>query len=462
MELIQAREELPWPAGPNSTFTTISKSELNITTLEFFNYTLYSNNTLSNTSYCWLTFQDLDRFELVDNGTFYNVTSCWSPYNGIKQRGVLGIAFATLFTATIMFTLVNLNRHGSMYLPQVKRFRAIGRRWQWYWMLFVAACGLISCVSAVDVDRDYLQNIPIILQNFFFYLMLPGVLATVWEGVRHWSVSQFNAFRTAVLRRARGSWQERQIYDREPFSLPHSDRRARAEFYLPLVFYVFAWLNFFMIIPRNWSPIQSQNTEEQVNDIAEPNATDIRFKAGAILAFCAWLVICYDVQHIIHYYRPRSAGPVHGTFGFLRFLPGRFMLTIPLLLVVIGYYAAEAWIWQINVGKFDVNTAYLFGLGYGPVVMILAINEFDGLMRPNEDRELIRQRLDRGQTLDAELGFDRRVRKPWWWRRYGGEIGMSADDRLKNMVSEIGGGRVTHNNIARDIELSEVPLRTQD
>lgn len=40
----------------------------------------------------------------------------------------------------------------------------------------------------------------------------------------------------------RGSWQERQVYDREPFSLPHSDRRAQVEFWIPLVFYMFAWL----------------------------------------------------------------------------------------------------------------------------------------------------------------------------------------------------------------------------
>jgi hypothetical protein len=80
-------------------------------------------------------------------------------------------------------------------------------------------------VSAIDVDRDYLQSIALIIQNFFFYLMIPGILATVWEGVRHW-----------------GSWQERQVYDQEPFSIPQSGRRERKEFWMPLIFYLFAWL----------------------------------------------------------------------------------------------------------------------------------------------------------------------------------------------------------------------------
>ena len=92
-------------------------------------------------------------------------------------------------------------------------------------MLFVAACGLISSFTGVDVDRYYLQSTPIIMQSLFFSLMLPGTLAMVWEAVRHW-----------------GSWQERQMIDPNPFMLRQDDRRSKVEFYLPLIFYVFAWL----------------------------------------------------------------------------------------------------------------------------------------------------------------------------------------------------------------------------
>ena len=45
-----------------------------------------------------------------------------------------------------------------------------------------------------------------------------------------------------MLMEIRGSWQERQLYDREPFTLRHTDRRAKVQFYLPLLFYLLAWL----------------------------------------------------------------------------------------------------------------------------------------------------------------------------------------------------------------------------
>ena len=40
----------------------------------------------------------------------------------------------------------------------------------------------------------------------------------------------------------RGSWQERQLYDIDPFMYKNHDRRSQFEFYSPLVFYLFAWL----------------------------------------------------------------------------------------------------------------------------------------------------------------------------------------------------------------------------
>ena len=226
MKLLEVRDILSFPSGANASDTFIDGAHFNLTTLDYWNYTWYEGNgTVSNGSNCYILLNNIVPPLLLPNGTFINGTWCWNPYYPIRKRGSLGIAFASAFALSIMFTLVNLNKHGRLHLPNTKRFHAIGRRWQWYWMLFVAGCGIISGVSAVDVDRDYLQNIPIILENFFFYLMVPGILATVWEGVRHW-----------------GSWQERQIYDRDPFSLPQNDRRAKKEFYMPLVFYLFAWL----------------------------------------------------------------------------------------------------------------------------------------------------------------------------------------------------------------------------
>jgi hypothetical protein len=129
-----------------------------------------------------------------------------------------------------MFTLINLKKHGQQFLRENKRFRIIGRRWQWYWMIFIGACGMISCITGIDVDRDYLQDLALILQSLFFWAMGQTTVGAVWEGVRHW-----------------GSWQERQIVDADPFGLKQDDKRGKSEFYMPLAFYFFA---FFVSWPK--------------------------------------------------------------------------------------------------------------------------------------------------------------------------------------------------------------------
>lgn len=188
MPLFQVRELLQFPEnGDNATDTVINNIHFNLTALNYFNYTLYSNGTLSNGSNCWLSF-DMYQPSMLSNGTFINATSCYFPINGLEARGSVGIAFASMFGATVVFTLINLRKHGKTFLPLEKRWRAVGRRWQWYWMLFVAACGMISCFMSIDVDRSYLQGIALSLQSLFYYLLLPGLLAAVWEGVRHWYV----------------------------------------------------------------------------------------------------------------------------------------------------------------------------------------------------------------------------------------------------------------------------------
>ena len=183
------RDVVPFKTVANGS-VLINGALYNKTVLDLYNFATYGNGTLSNSSWCYLTLPNVGSMPVIfANGSIVNGTSCYIPYYGIGQRGSVGIAFAVLFGISIMFSLVCLKKHGHMFLPQEKRFRAIGRRWQWYWALFVAACGLISSISAVDVDRFYLPSSPIIIQTIFWYLMLPGVLACVWESVRHWYTS---------------------------------------------------------------------------------------------------------------------------------------------------------------------------------------------------------------------------------------------------------------------------------
>lgn len=188
MVLLNVRELLQFPQGNNATDVLINGIHFNRTALNYYNYTFYSNGTLSNKSACYLVFNDYKPV-MFGNGTFVNGTSCYAPYYGIKGRGILGITFACLFALSIMFTLINLRKHGRLFLPSGKRFRAVGRRWQWYWLIVVGACGTISGFMGIDVDRAYLQGFAIVLQNFFFFLLTPGILAAIWESVRHWCAS---------------------------------------------------------------------------------------------------------------------------------------------------------------------------------------------------------------------------------------------------------------------------------
>jgi hypothetical protein len=186
MPLLNLRDLVAFPTnGDNTTDTIINGVHFNKTALEFWNYTLYSNNTLSNVSNCYLVF-DLYQPVFISNGSFVNATNCYVPILGMKTGARLDLIFASLFGVGLFFTLVNLKRHGKQFLREDKRFRIIGRRWQWYWLIIMAVSGMISNITGVDVDRDYLQDLAIILQSFFFMLQAPVAVAVVWESVRHW------------------------------------------------------------------------------------------------------------------------------------------------------------------------------------------------------------------------------------------------------------------------------------
>lgn len=441
--LVNVRDLLAFPHGDNSSDTIIGGIHWNLTTLQHWNYTYYSNGTFSNGSLCFILFEPYTP-HLLQNGTFLNSTSCYSPISPVRARSGIGLGFACLFGISIIFTLINLRKHGKLFLPTEKRFRAIGRRWQWYWMLAVAAFGLISGITGVDIDRYYLPQLPIVLSTFFWYLMLPSTMAIVWESVRHW-----------------GSWQERQMIDPNPFLLRQDDRRSKVEFYLPLLFYFCWWMNFFMAIPRSWTNIEKQRSPDQTRTFAEPTATDIRFKLAALFNFFGWLVTVYSLRHSIKFYKPRNRGPLNRALGFIKYTPTKFLLTIPLSLVMVGYSGASAFDFDISPLKLHTNLGFIYGLGWGTIACIILVYQVAGYFDSNEDRELIRQRRVRGAEIDSEMGI---IKKPHWWSRLHGENNESSiHDRIARNVSELGGGRVTAKNLERSIEMGNMPAsRKQD
>ncbi|KAF5004885.1 hypothetical protein FDECE_8628 [Fusarium decemcellulare] len=420
---ILARDLPSWPKGNNDTDTVFEGVHFNLTTLKHFNYTLYSNQTISNGSKCYMTLPPYQPALLYENGTFINATKCYSALLPIGARGHVGIGFAVAFGIALVLNLTVLAKHGKIYLPRDKRFFPVGRRWQWYWALFVSTCAIIGLFINIDVDRYYLQELPITVTVFFWYLMCMGVLALTWEAVRHW-----------------GSWQERQYIDPNPFILRQDDRRSTVEFWLPLWFYLWLWLNFFMIVPRSWKFTQLQRSEEQTVDRAIPAATGPRFKVAAFFLFVCWLTIVFSLRHSIKHYKPRNRGVFNRALGFTRAVPLRFWLIIPLSLSMIAYQAFISWEFKYSVVKFNGNVPVIFCWGYLPALLIIIIQFLYGIASPNEDKELIRQRRERGEMLNRELGI---VNKPAWWSRVRGDHLMTFKDKLTRNVNEIGGGRAT-------------------
>ncbi|KAF8459473.1 hypothetical protein BGX38DRAFT_1083968 [Terfezia claveryi] len=340
--------------------TTFNESLLNE-----FNYTIYSNGTLSNSSKCVLAF-DIYKPVMLYNGTILNGTKCDSPVDPIETRGVLGIVSAVLFAVLIMWGLVNLKKHGQSHLPVEKEFRLVSRRWPWYWAIFTASVGCVSGFMAIDADRDYLPGTAIILQCVFYYVSLPTVLAAAWEMTRHW-----------------GSFEERKILDEDPYALKQDDRRSKIEFYIPLVFYLFGFLTFFLSVLRAWTPITKQH-------IYTHTAADERFQASSIFAVFASLTILASAFVSSHYYRTP--------------IPYKIPIVLSFLIARIAYGIACAFDqWEINLVNIHANPGWVYGLGYVPMVGVLLTMCATGWKEENEDLVLIRRRREREVREEMEV-----------------------------------------------------------
>jgi hypothetical protein len=429
---------LAFPAGENSSDTIISTIHFNLTTLKHWNYTLYTNATLSNESNCILVFEPYTPPLLLPNGTFVNATSCYVPILAIQAQGITGLVVGILFAASIVCTLTNLRKHGRSFLPREKRWSVVGRRWQWYWMLFVAVCGITSTLTGIDVDRDYLQSTALMLRSFFYTLMFPGMMAAGWEATRHWN-----------------SWQERQICEADPFVLRPHDLRSRKEFYMPLIFYLFDWLVFFMTIPRPWSAIQKQRSPSQAESVARLEATDARFKAGAVFAAFALVVSCYCVKHSLCYYKKQDAKQHPGmALSVLKHTPPKLVLSLSIIAVRIGYAIASAWNWSISPYRVGVGIPWLYGLGYGPALILLVVLNIYGFVEQNDDRVLIYQRARRSEVADRELGITGVSRKPSWWSKSHNKAEASAEEMLREMAFEPSNASAARVSAALDDEYS--------
>ena len=380
---------------PNSTYVSYDGTSLfNNSLLNQFNYTIYPNGTLSNTTKCVLVFGRY-RPTMLSNGTILNGTSCDSPIEPIAVRGGLGIAFAVIFAALILWIVVNMRKHGASHATDPfdggarLRFRLVERRWMWYWALITAITACVSGFMAIDVDREYITGSSIVLQSVFFWVTLPTCLAAVWEMTRHW-----------------GAFEERKILDDDPYAFRTDNAgagegrcagesgRQKWEFWLPLLFYPLAFMTFFLSILRTWTPITKQ--------IATA-ATDGRFRASTVFSLLALLVIIVSVVGSVRFYAPYQLG---GKRPWYRFLPVKIPLCVLGLLVRVAYGFAMVWDlgagWDVSAMRVRVSVGYLYGLGYIPIAGVLAVMCWAGWVEGNEDLVVGRERREREDNAMRE------------------------------------------------------------
>jgi hypothetical protein len=188
-----------------------------------------------------------------------------------------------------------------------------------------------------------------------------------------------------------------------------------------------------MSVPRSWNNVTEQGGFIQQMTIAEPTATDGRFKASAILLCLSWFVVLYNVRHILYYYKPRKYGPFSFITSLIQYLPARFFLNIMLVAIYLAYLVASTWKFNISLMKYDGPASWAFSFGYTPCLLIIIIFNIWGFLEENEDKQLMKQRIERGLVADAEIGI---VKKPSWWSKARGDSHLDNLQRLRVHVAD--------------------------
>lgn len=339
-------------------------SDYNKTTLDFYNYTLYDNGTLSNGTKCYLSFGEFHPI-LYDNGTFENQTSCDYPLYAIKSRGAVGMAWSIILILLLPVTLFCLSKHGRAYTHEKKQYRRFSRKWQWYWLLVLQALGGIAGFFSIDLDRDYIQGSSLTSYSAIYCATLPVSLATAWELTRHW-----------------GSFEERKNEDADPFIYSGTyTERTRAHWLMALSFYVAGFINFLLTVLRNWNKLKGDQASR---------AVDVRWKVGGIFAIIAWLIIILQILLCRTYFRVWN-------------LP--FVIPAVLFCVLILIAFNLSFMWNFPYSPFNVhsNIPYVAIMGYLPVLAIVVLMNMSGLVRENEDRVILALRKERDKVQMAAI-----------------------------------------------------------
>ncbi|KAK9241241.1 hypothetical protein V1525DRAFT_392538 [Lipomyces kononenkoae] len=334
-------------------------SDYNNTVLQEYGYQLYGNGTLSNATDCFLSFGQFIPF-IGENGTVYNGTACDYPYYSIKARGAVGVVFSVLSIMLLPVSMYNLRKHGTRHSKhEHKRFRLVGRRWQWYWLFVVHVLAAVAGFLSLDIDRDYIQGTSLTTYGAVYSVILAVCLASVWEMTRHW-----------------GSFEERRLFEADPFRFRHDDRRSMVHLLMPLVFYLFGFLLFLLTVLRNWGLLI------QVNSTF---VTDNRWKAGVFFGLIALFIIFVQVGVTYYYYHPPK-------------LPWKLPLCYVGVTVLVAYSIGFSFDEKISPFSSHANVLAVALWGYLPVIYIIVVMNVCGHYQMNDDLVILKEANEREQA----------------------------------------------------------------
>jgi hypothetical protein len=164
-------------------------------------------------------------------------------------------------------------------------------------------------------------------------------------------------------------------------------------------------------------------------------------------------VILWSLQHSMHHYQRHRKGIFPAITNFFKSCPPKLYLAIIVLGVRLAYGIFMPWNWETSIFKFDSSPEWYYGAGYAPSFLIIVIFNIWGFIDENEDKQIIAQRRARGQIADNELGL---VKRPHWWRKR--DHTFNDEQRLRNLTTEVGGGRATAQRVSANVELGNMNI----
>lgn len=183
-------------------------------------------------------------------------------------------------------------------------------------------------------------------------------------------------------------------------------------------------------------------------------ATDTRWHAAGFTALAGTLLICYSLEHSIYRYKAPPTTPSSILKFYVRSAPSQYLVALALLGIKVGYAIAGAYIWDVSPLRYDVPSGYLYGLGYTPALLIIALFNICGFCELNEDRALLANRDVFETALADDVGIP--GKRPPWWRK----------DRLRAIAREIipysSSPRTDHDDMTRFVELGIIKPHPQE